>query len=78
MKRIWADFNARTMSGLIVLNTRGSQESIKEVGGVADGETVLLTDNELTVPAVVMVGHDSGFTFANPDWNRMRREDDGA
>lgn len=56
MKRLYADFNASTPDGRIVLDTAGSRESMSALGeALRSGERVLLSDGEMEVEAVVEV-----------------------
>lgn len=71
VKIIWANFNARTMSGYINLGTRTAARSIKEKGGVDVDEVVILMNGEISVIAkVVKIG--GGTLFADPDWSTMK------
>lgn len=74
MKTIWADFNARTTSNYVSLNTFGSVKSIKEVGGVKIGEEITISDGELTVNATIITL--IGGLFAKPDWVTMIQKEE--
>lgn len=71
MKTIRADFNARTLSGYINLNTKESRQSIKESNGINVGEIIKLTNGKLQAVAKV-IQFDKTFYFADPDWNTMK------
>ena len=72
MKIIWADFNARTMSGHIILSIPQALKSIKEVGGIEIGEEVILTDGKLHVKAEIIT-LNGGVVLAHPKWDTMKR-----
>jgi len=54
MKRIWADFNSINKDGSIWLNCLGSLRDIDDLKEpLIEGETVVLTDDEIEVDAIV-------------------------
>lgn len=59
MSAIYADFNAMTEGGHVCLSCAASQRGLLAAGGLA-GRTVLLTDGEIEVDAVLAVDHKYG------------------
>lgn len=80
MKRVWADFNARSETGDVSLSTAGSRQSILDVGGVNADERVLLDDGEVEVEAVVVIVRSATgleMLVARPDeetWHDVRSQ----
>jgi tetratricopeptide (TPR) repeat protein len=69
MKTIWADFNARTESDRVRLDTRGSIESLSKTP-VSPDEWIWLTDDEVTVGAQVESAGNS--LLARPAWDTVQ------
>lgn len=74
MKLISADFNARTESGDLRLNSRGAQEDLRDQG-IQIGDWMWLSDGELVVGAQLAVDDRYGIVGV-PRWNTLVYRDD--
>ena len=74
MRIISADFNARTESGHLCLNSRGAQEDLRDQG-VQVGGWMWLSDGELVVGAQ-LASDDRYGPVGVPHWNTLVHLDD--
>ena len=74
MRIISADFNARTESGHLRLNSRGAQEDLRDQG-VQVGDWMWLSDGELVIGAQLAFDDRYGIVGV-PRWNTLVHLDD--
>jgi hypothetical protein len=76
VKEIYADFNDITADGTLPLTCAGSVASIAATaGGLADGESVWLTDGELRIQGRVYRRADGSWE-GRSDWRFARQSED--